>query len=105
MSEVIDLGTNRPTPEQMRLYAESQAHRILQIHGIPAYERSITAYFRPTARTNLEAVAHWAYEYLSGMENLRIHMLRGPGMGIPNRLDLEFEDRLDEVRSANPFGC
>ena len=105
MSDVIDLGADRPTPEEMRRYAEAQAHRMLQIRGIPAHERNITAFFGPTARTNLEAVARWAYEYLCGMENLRAHMLRGPRMDIPNRLDIEFEDRLDEVWFANPFGC
>ena len=51
-SNVIYLN-ERPGPEHMRRYAESQAYRLLLSRRIPAHQRSATAAFAPSARTNL----------------------------------------------------
>ena len=101
MKNVVDLVATPPSPEQMRRYAESQAFRLLQSRGIPVHERTITAAFTPTARTNLESVSRWIYNLIAGLEHLRAHTLDADRI-IPRKLDWSFDEKLEAV-FGNPF--
>ena len=96
MSDVIELPVGRPSPEQISLYAESHAYKLLLSRGIPTKERTVTAAFLPSARNNLGAVRHWIYELVSSMDHLRAHTLDAD-MILAKKLEWAFDDRLNEI--------
>ena len=98
MKNVVPLAAGRPSPMQLRRYAEIQARRLLRSHGLALYERGVTANLFPTARTNLEATERWIYGLIVQFEHLRAHTLDSDPV-LKVKLDLAFEERL-----ADPFG-
>jgi hypothetical protein len=92
----------RPSPEQIRRYAESHAHRLLMSGGIPTRERDITAAFMPTARTNLEAVSRWIYDHVERLDHLTAHTLDSDTV-VPSELTWFFRERLETMFSTDMF--
>ena len=101
MSNVVNLAVGLPSPEQMRRYAEAHAYRLLQSRGIPAHERTVTAAFAPTARTNLEAVSRWIYGHVAALGHLKAHTLDGDTI-LQRKLTWAFDEKLEAV-FGNPF--
>ena len=84
----------RPRPEQLLRYADSQAHRILTSVGFPPDKGTITVIFAPGAETNLEAVSEWIHWRLMTMDHLEIADLNTDG-DLAVDLEVSFYKRLE----------
>lgn len=102
MSDVIDLG-GRPSNKQLRRYSESQAYRLIQSRGFDPDKRDITAAFRPTAVSNLEAVTEWIFGLVSALERQRAGTLDSDRVG-PRYLELCFDQRVEDAFAVSVFG-
>jgi hypothetical protein len=102
MGNILDAGA-LPSSMQLRRYAESQAYRLLQIRGFLPHERNITAAFRPSALTNLEAVRDWILELVSVLDHLTTETLDNDKV-LPRTLELFFDERIQDVFLTDMIG-
>jgi hypothetical protein len=102
VSEIINLG-GRPSDSQLRRYAESQAYRLIQTRGFLPHERNITAAFRSSALTNLEAVREWIYNLVAVLAHLTTDTLDTDRV-LLRSLEVCFDERIREVYLTDIIG-
>ena len=103
MTNVIPISSARPSPVQLSRYAETQARALLVSAGIPMNSRTITAAFRPSARTNFDAVNRWIYHSILDLTHLRARTLEADQL-LRSKLRIVFYELLDRHRKGNGHG-
>lgn len=83
-----------PTPVELGLFAESQAHWFCASREIAGSLRTVTAAFGPRARTNLDAVHGYVLDWLHQQADLKVSDLE-PDAPLAREIQNHLEDRLE----------
>ena len=102
MTNVVPISAARPSPVQLRSYAEAQARRLLRSAGLPTHRRTVTVAFIPRARTNLEAVSEWIYRHVLKLGHLRALTLEGDTL-LQGKLRIAFYEKLERTFDDSIF--
>ena len=102
MTNVIPIAAARPSPVQLRRYSEALARALLLSAGISTHSRTVTAAFRPSARTNVDAVSDWIYRSIIDLSHLRSQTLETDSL-LRAKLRIVFFELLARTFYPSPF--